>query len=261
MPPSRYRVPPLGGVILALGVAGSALAQSSLPPVVVTAPPSRSAGGSLDLESDATVSSRLGLTLREQPGAVEIMPGEVIRERGDETAQEAVSRATGITAAGTPGDGSSALVSRGFAGHSSVMQLYDGTRLYIAAGTTTFPTDTWLLERVEVLRGPASVLHGVGAIGGAINYVPRQPQRQGQVTDVLLSAGLYNTYRIGVNSSGPLLDRAAYQIGILGTTSEGYVDRGDLQRLSMASSLDFDITPELKLHLAFDGTYNKPEQY
>ncbi len=84
----------------------------------------------------------------------------MIRERGDTTMQEAVTRATGITAAGTPGDGSSALASRGFAGHSSVMQLYDGTRLYVGAGTMTFPTDTWLLDRVEVMRGPASALYG-----------------------------------------------------------------------------------------------------
>ena len=40
------------------------------------------------------------------------------------------------------------------------MQLYDGTRLYVGAGTMTFPTDTWLLDRVEVMRGPASALYG-----------------------------------------------------------------------------------------------------
>ena len=130
-----------------------------------------------------------GLTLREQPAAVEIIPGEVIRTRGDLTAQEAVTRATGITAAGTPGDGSSALASRGFVGNDSVTQLYDGTRLYVGAATMTFPVDTWLMDRVEVLRGPASVIDGVGAIGGAINYVPRQPLRQQRLTDALFSAG------------------------------------------------------------------------
>jgi iron complex outermembrane receptor protein len=77
--------------------------------MVVTAPPGLNLGGSLDLTQQSSVGSRLGLTLREQPAAVEIIPGEVIRTRGDLTAQEAVTRATGITAAGTPGDGSSAL--------------------------------------------------------------------------------------------------------------------------------------------------------
>src|SRR5262245_58508576 len=133
-------------VVIAGLIAGPVLAQTTLPPVVVTAPPGGSAGGSLNLKRESSVGSRLDLKLQEQPASVEIIPGEVIRERGDMTAQEAVTRATGITAAGTPGDGSSALVSRGFAGHSSVTQLYDGTRLYAAAGTITFPVDTWLLE-------------------------------------------------------------------------------------------------------------------
>ncbi|MBM3225509.1 MAG: hypothetical protein FJZ47_17150 [Candidatus Tectomicrobia bacterium] len=66
-------------------------------------------------------------------------------------------------------------------------QLYDGTRLYVGAGTMTFPVDTWLLDRVDVLRGPASVIHGVGAIGSAMNYVPRQPLRSGSLTDALFS--------------------------------------------------------------------------
>jgi outer membrane receptor protein involved in Fe transport len=180
------------------------VAQTKLPEVTVTVPWDRLPGGSLELGRESPTGSRLGLTLLEIPAAVEVIPGEVIRERGDLTAQEAVTRATGITAAGTPGDGSSALVSRGFAGHSSVMQLYDGTRLYVGAGTMTFPTDTWLFDRIEVLRGPASVLYGEGAIGGAINYIPRQPLRTGRVTDVLLSGGSDDTYRVGLNTTGPL---------------------------------------------------------
>jgi iron complex outermembrane recepter protein len=209
------------------------LGQTRLPEVTVTAPGEGSAAGSLELGRQSDVGSRLGLTLQELPASVDILPGFVIRERGDMTTQEAVTRATGITAAGTPGDGSSALASRGFVGHSSVMQLYDGTRLYVGAGTMTFPTDTWLLDRVEVLRGPVSVLYGEGAVGGAINYVPRQPLRSGRVTDVLFSGGSYDTFQAGVNSSGPISNRAAYQFGVIGTTSDGYVDYGDLQRLSL----------------------------
>jgi outer membrane receptor protein involved in Fe transport len=55
------------------------------------------------------------------------------------------------------------------------MQLYDGTRLYVGAGTVTFPFDVWSAERIEVLRGPTSVLYGEGAIGGVVNFVPKKP--------------------------------------------------------------------------------------
>jgi iron complex outermembrane receptor protein len=105
------------------------------------------------------------------------------------------------------------------------------------------------------------VLYGEGAIGGAINYIPRQPLRTGRVTDVLLSGGSYDTYRVGVNTTGPIADRMAYQFGVIGTSSDGYVDNGDWQRLSLASSLLFDVTPDLKLTLAFDGSLNEPSRY
>src|SRR5688572_4365803 len=141
------------------------------------------------------------------------------------------------------------------------MQLYDGTRLYVGAGTMTFPTDTWLFDRIEVMRGPASVLYGEGAIGGAVNYIPRQPLRSERVTDVLLSGGSYDTYRVGLNTTGPLTNRMAYQFGVIGTSSDGYVDNGDWQRLSLASSLLLDVTPDLKLTLAFDGSLNEPSRY
>jgi outer membrane receptor protein involved in Fe transport len=118
-----------------------------------------------------------------------------------------------------------------------------------------------LLERVEVLRRPASVLHGVGAIGGAINYVPRSPLRHTRVTDVLFAAGRYDTYQLDFNTSGPISDRLAYQIGAISTRSDGYVDDGDSRRLSTASSLVFDVTPEFTLRLAFDGSWNEPLRY
>jgi iron complex outermembrane receptor protein len=39
----------------------------------------------------------------------------------------------------------------------------------------TFPFDTWSAQRIEVLRGPASVMYGEGAIGGAINVISKMP--------------------------------------------------------------------------------------
>ncbi len=62
--------------------------------------------------------------------------------------QDAVSRSTGISRTGTPGDGGTSLQARGFTGQSSVMQLYDGNRMYTGMGTVTFPVDTWSVQRV-----------------------------------------------------------------------------------------------------------------
>ncbi len=64
------------------------------------------------------------------------------------------------------------------------MQLYDGTRQYVGAGTVTFPFDTWTVDRIDVLRGPASVLYGEGATGAVVDVVPKKP-REGEIRNQL----------------------------------------------------------------------------
>jgi iron complex outermembrane recepter protein len=251
----------LFNIALPLLLSTAAIGQEraeELEPVIVSEP--YPAPG-LNFEAGSDSGSRLGIKVKETPASVEIFSNEVLRERGDLNAQSAVSRATGITPAGAPGDGSSAVVARGFYGPTAVMQLYDGTRLYVAAATITFPVDTWVLDRVEVLRGPASVLYGEGAIGGAINFVPRQPNRDAASYDLIAAGGSYDTYRLGLAASGPVTDRAAYQIAAIGTKSDGWVDRGESERATLASSFVFDVTKDFNLKFSVDGTVNRPDRY
>src|SRR5690606_38537884 len=104
----------------------------------------------LNLDVPVATGSRLSLTPLETPASVEIIPAPTIRERGQQSVTEAVTQnATGFTSAASPGNGGTSLATRGFTGHGSVMQLYDGTRLYVGSGTVTFPFDTWSAERIE----------------------------------------------------------------------------------------------------------------
>ncbi len=128
-----------------------------------------------DANAPTQTGSRLGLTILETPASVETLAGDVIRARGDLSIVDAVTRATGISSVANPGNGGTGLAARGFSGPGSIMQLYDSVRLYPGAGTVTFPTDPWTVDRIEVLRGPASVLYGQGAIGGAVNVISKKP--------------------------------------------------------------------------------------
>jgi iron complex outermembrane receptor protein len=108
----------------------------------------------LNLDNPSSTGSRLGLTPLQTPASVEVIPGETIRERGQQSVNDAVTQnATGFTSVASPGNGGTAFAVRGFAGHNSVMRLYDGTRLYLGNGTVTFPFDTWSAERIEGLAG------------------------------------------------------------------------------------------------------------
>ena len=54
---------------------------------------------------------------------------------------------------------------------------------------------TLMAERIEVLRGPASVLYGSNAMGGVMNIVTRQAREDGVRTDINLGAGSYGTFQ------------------------------------------------------------------
>ena len=134
------------------------------------------AAPTLNLTGTTSTGSRLGLTRLQTPASVDVISAETMAERGQQNVIDAVTQdAVGFTASPAPGNGGLSFNTRGFNGNGTVMTLYDGTRLYVGSGTLTFPYDTWSAQRIEVLRGPASVLYGEGAIGGAINVISKMP--------------------------------------------------------------------------------------
>lgn len=220
----------------------------TLPAVTVSdRTPTRSA-----LDEPSSTGSRLGLTPLQTPASVEVLRGETIRDRGDDSVVRAVSRATGLTMAPAPGNGGSALGARGFLGHNSVMQLYDGTRFYVGAGTVTFPFDTWMAERIEVLRGAASVIYGEGAIGAAINVVPKRPLRAPIAHEARLAFGSDKTGHLAFGSGGAIDDRWSYRLDLSHRRSDGYVERGDADSTALAGALRLDVNARLNLTLSYD---------
>ncbi len=174
---------------------------------------------------------------------------------------DAQSRAVGVTSQADPGNGGGSVAARGFGGVGSVMQLFDGDQLFVGAGTVTFPFDPWTVERIEVLGGPASVLYGSGAVGGAVNVVPRKPNMVSRQNVVRLSGGSFNTWRGAVDTTGPINDRASYRVDLSHNRSEGWVDRGDSNSTAISASLRVELSPRLVLTASEDYGHQSPALY
>ena len=215
----------------------------------------------VSLNTPTTAGSRLNLTALETPASVESLTGEQIRARGDRSVQDAVSRSTGISRTGTPGDGGTSLSARGFTGQSSVMQLYDGNRMYTGMGTVTFPVDTWSVERVDVLRGPASVLYGEGATGAVVNVIPKKPFEGEIENHVRLGYGSYDSQQQAFDSGGSLSDTLSYRLNLNRLRSNGWVDRGDSSSDFISAALRWQATDDLAFTLAHDYGDQKPMNY
>jgi iron complex outermembrane receptor protein len=209
---------------------------------------------------ETATGSRLDLTVLETPATVDIIDGEAIRARVDTSVMDAVTRTAGFTNEGNPGNGSSSIAARGFTGQGAVTKLYDGTNYYTAAGTVTFPFDTWGVERVEVLKGPSSVLYGEGGIGGAINIVPRRPERE-RSSEVRVLAGENSTAFVGLDFTGPLSDSVAYRVDYSNSQSDNWVFNGASEAEMFSASLRWDVSDDLALSARYDMGDQSPMPY
>lgn len=102
----------------------------------------------------------------------------------------------GVMGYGVSGGAAGGISLRGLSGgNARLMVLIDGHPQY--AGIFGHPISdacqTLLADRVEVLRGPASVLYGSNAMGGVINIVTRKMYEDGVRTDLHAGYGSYNT--------------------------------------------------------------------
>ena len=241
---------------------GTALADDSavdLPAVTVQAQAAQE--GETSLHTPTTAGSRLDLSALQTPASTSSLSGAEVRERNNRSVQDAVTRTPAISAIGTPGNGGTALSARGFSGHASTMQLYDGTRQYIGAGTVTFPVDTWSVERIDVLRGPASVLYGEGATGAVINVVPKKPFAGDIRNHLRLGYGSDDRRQAALDSGGSLSEALSYRFNLNQQASNGWVDRGDSESLALSAALRWDASDDLSFTLSHDQGDQSPERY
>ncbi|MCE7796182.1 TonB-dependent receptor [Sphingobium sufflavum] len=217
--------------------------------------------GGISLDTPSTAGTRLGLTALETPASVAVLSGDMIRDFGYQTIADATSRAPGISSVPFPGTGNNALSTRGFYGVNSITQTYDGMQLYNAGGVITFPFDPWNVERVEILYGPASVLYGAGAIGGAVNVVSKKPDTQNSRMQSQFSLGSWNSVRVAADVTGPLSDRIAYRANVSYNRSDGWMDRGRSRSFAASAALRFQLTDTLSLSIVDDYGDNRPTTY
>lgn len=227
-----------------------------LPATQVSSQAINDADDRLHLDSPNNVGSRLGLTARETPASVETRTQAELQQKGLRTTKEALSDATGVTVGNVPGN--PAVVSmRGFTGNT-VNVLQDGVR--VAASTlTTRDMDTWKYEKVEVLKGPASVLYGEGSLGGTINLVTRKPTLDEQKLEGLLSTGSFGTRRAAIGFNQPLSETLALRADASYVRSDSFydVDDQDTTAFNLSTSLLFKPDDDLSMIFAFDHDYDK----
>ncbi|EJT82732.1 TonB-dependent siderophore receptor [Pseudomonas putida S11] len=213
----------------------------------------RDAPSGVQLDEPIRTGSRLGLTARETPASVSVSDRRLIEERGAKDSQDVINAMTGVNASANPGFGGF-VAYRGFT-QNQVTQLYNGINLGYSSATR--PVDAWVLDRVELIGGPSSFLHGAGAVGGSINYITKLASRDQQTIDGRIRHGSFDDSEVafGINqalASNPADAHHFMRLDFSRGQGNGYIDRNERHTDSLAFSLLSDLTPNLTHTLALE---------
>ncbi|MEG5140653.1 MULTISPECIES: TonB-dependent siderophore receptor [unclassified Microcoleus] len=200
------------------------------------------------LQPNASSATRTDTPIRDIPQSIQVVPQEVIQDQQVTRLDEALRNVSGVTYGGTVTGRGSEFGLRGF---NDAPILRDGFRRYGSFGS--FP-EVANLDRVEVLKGPASILYGEIQPGGLINLVSKQPLSE-PFYEAELQLGNQTFVRPRFDISGPLTsDRSLlYRVNGLYQTSDSY--RGfnqDNQRLSIAPTLTWKISDRANLTVSLE---------
>jgi iron complex outermembrane receptor protein len=174
----------------------------------------------------------------EIPQAINVVTADQVQAQGARNLTQALRYTPGLATGGFTDRNSIAdeITSRGFA----PTPLYlDGAYVPYAGSLGGAPQiDPYTLERIEVLKGPSSVLYGQNQPGGLINMVSKRPTRE-QRNQVKLGAGSYNRANGAFDSSGPVDEQGVFTYRLVGVVDKGneQVAHAHSERLLLAPSL------------------------
>ena len=189
----------------------------SLQEVVVTG--TRNAVDVRHLPMTVTVIGRNTLTEQQQPSVLptvmQQVPGLFVTSRSMMGYGVSTGAAGGINMRGITG------------GAGQLLVLIDGHPQYngVYGHPISDSYQTLMAERVEVLRGPASMLYGSNAMGGVMNIVTRGAKEDGVTTDISVGAGSYGTIQTAASNQ--------VRIGRFSSTVAAQYNRTDNHRPRM----------------------------
>lgn len=104
------------------------------------------------------------------------------------------------------------------------------------------------IERIELLRGPASSLYGSSAMGGVVNIITKKPPDKGQETELFSSFGTFRTYQEQL-STGAKSGNFGYRINSGYQSSQGHRDNGEFNAKDASAKLTYEFNPQNLLTL------------
>ncbi|PWK42924.1 TonB-dependent siderophore receptor [Pseudomonas sp. OV226] len=207
-----------------------------------------SAWGPVDgyLATRTAAGTKTDTSLLEAPRSISVVTREQMDDRNVQNLDDAVRYLPGITASSYGSDTRADwLRVRGF----EPTQFLDG--LPLPKGTYATPKqETWNLDRLALLRGPASSVYGQTPPGGLLDMVSRRPTAEDS-HEIQLQYGNYNQRQINFASTGKIDDEGEFLYSLSGVVrdSDTQIDDVENKRYNIAPSLTWNINDDTRFTL------------
>jgi len=221
-----------------------------------TAASSADAGEQLEFVVVTATKTRTSITETSQ--SLSVVTQEEMELRGAQDLNTALSYSSGIKFRDYPsGQGLQDFYLRGFRSNNTAGAVFrDGLRQQFNG--LDGDLEVYGLERLELLKGPSSVLYGQGAPGGLVNAITKHPTKT-PVRELVLQGGSHNRLQGAADFGGPIDADAQwrYRITALGRQSDTQTDYIEDNRVYVAPALTW--APSERTELTLLAQYLKTE--
>jgi iron complex outermembrane recepter protein len=198
---------------------------------------------------DATTATKTDIPLQDTPASIQVIPRQVIEDRQVVRLNELADNVSGVTS------------QSGYGGLSSQGYYLRGFPLEFESFRNGFrdfgfisPRDVANVERVEFLKGPASVLYGGGfGFNGVVNTVTKKPVTE-PFYDFNFTIGNNDFYRPTLDFGGALTEdkSLAYRLNVAYENAGSFRDFVDNESIFVAPALTWQIGDRTKITAEFE---------
>ena len=198
----------------------------------------------------SSVATKTSMPLLRTSQSVSVVTRQQIDDQGSQTVSEAIRYAPGVV---TNPYGATRrydyVAMRGFNDGSVDNIIVDGLKSMSDAGTfSSLQVDPYFIERIDVLKGPSSVLYGRSNPGGLVALTTKRPQFEAR-RSVEFAAGSNDYKSMGFDFTGPLTDNIAYRLVGLARDGDTQFDHVEETRYTLMPSLAINFGENTSLSL------------
>jgi len=213
----------------------------------------------VEATTEATsTAAKLPLTLRETPQSVTVVTRQRLEDQNLQSLQEVLDNTPGIYTYAWDTE-RVIFTARGFVIDNL---MYDGVPAETNFSTDSIDEtiDTAMYEKIEIVRGATGLMTGAGSPSASVNLYRKHADSKEFASNLGLTAGSWNDYRIDADISTPLTSDGNVRARFVGVyqDTESFQDLYNKEKVVFSGIVDADLAENTKLSVGVDFQDNKP---